>query len=134
MNQGLLDVAQRLYDALNARDPQGIMRILSPDFVGVVSDGMPLGVGGRHVGAESMLRGCWGKVFAAYDMRINVEDRLLNGGERVLFTGRYAGTARGTGHALDAAFAHLLRVDGERVTELVQFTDTARWHLAARDD
>lgn len=42
--------------------------------------------------------------------------------------GRYRGTVRATGAPIDAAFAHVLRVKDVRVSELVQITDTARWH------
>jgi ketosteroid isomerase-like protein len=122
-----VQIAQRLYDALNAHDARGIMAVLDPHFVGVVSEGMPLGVGGRHEGAEPMLRSCWAKVFAAYDVRLDVEERLVVDHERVVFTGRYVGTERKTGRPLDAAFAHVLRVAGDRLVELVQYTDTARW-------
>jgi 2-(1,2-epoxy-1,2-dihydrophenyl)acetyl-CoA isomerase len=51
----------------------------------------------------------------------------------MVVTGRYVGQARGTGRALDAAFAHVLRFAGDgRISELVQITDTARWHEALR--
>jgi 2-(1,2-epoxy-1,2-dihydrophenyl)acetyl-CoA isomerase len=127
MSRDQVDVAQRLYDALNAHDARAIMAVLAPDFVGIASEGMPLGAGGRHEGAEAMLRNCWAKVFAAYDVRLDVEERLVIDDGRVVFTGRYVGTERETGRRLDAAFAHFLRIHGNRLTELVQFTDTARW-------
>jgi len=119
--------AQPLYDALNARDPKAILAALHPGFVGVISAGMPGGVGGRHEGAEAMLRDCWGAIFTTFDVRFEVEERLPAGPGRAVFTGRYVGAERGTDRQVDAAFAHVLRTDGERVTELVQITDTARW-------
>ena len=44
--------ASRLYEAINARDPKAILSSLSDDFVGELSRGMPLGVGGRHAGRD----------------------------------------------------------------------------------
>lgn len=101
--------------------------MLDPSFVGVTSEGMPLALGGRYEGPEAMLRDCWGRVFAAYDIRLDVQERLSVGDGRLVFTGRYLGVERATGRPVDAAFAHVLRLADGRLTELVQFTDTARW-------
>lgn len=97
-----LAIAQCLYDALNARDPKAILGALAPDFVGVVSEGMPVG-GGRHEGAEAMLRDCWGRVFERFEVWIEVGERLASDDDRVVFMGRYVGTERETGRPVDAA-------------------------------
>lgn len=119
--------AQRLYDGLNSHDPRAILDALDPDFVGIVSDGMPCGVGGRHDGPEAMLRDCWGTIFASFDMALEVHERLVAGPDRVVFLGRYVGAERATGRPVDATFAHVLRIEGDRISELRQVTDTARW-------
>lgn len=124
-------IAEKLYDALNGHDPRGILEALRPDFVGFVSAGMPCGVGGRHDGAEAMLRDCWGVVFGAFDIALEVEERLSVGADRVVFCGRYVGTERATGRPVDAAFAHIVRVEAGRIVELRQVTDTARWGFDA---
>ncbi len=46
-------------------------------------------------------------------------------------TGRYRGEGRHGGAALDAAFAHLISFEGDRIRKLEQYTDTARWCEAA---
>lgn len=120
-------VAQRLYDAINGQDLQALMAALAPGFLGIVSDGMPLGVGGRHEGAKAMVRDCWGPVFMAFEMVLEVEERLVVGADRVVVRGRYVGTARESDRRVDAAFAHFLRIDGNRIAELRQVTDTVRW-------
>jgi 2-(1,2-epoxy-1,2-dihydrophenyl)acetyl-CoA isomerase len=118
--------AQRLYDALGARDPAGIAAALDPAFVGVVSDGMPVGAG-RHDGAQAMIRDCWEEVFKAFDVALKIDERLTVDDDRLVFTGRYVGCERGTGRRVDAAFAHVLRLRGNQVVALRQYTDTARW-------
>lgn len=124
--------AQRLYDALNDHDPHRILAALHPGFVGIVSDGMPCGVGGRHEGPEAMLGDCWGTIFAAFDVLLEVDERLIAGPDRAVFCGRYVGSERATGRPVDARFAHILRLDGARVIELRQITDTARWGFESR--
>lgn len=123
--------ARRLYDAFAARDAVAIRAALADTFVGEVSDGMPLGVGGRHDGPEAMLRDCWGPVLAAFDMRVEPERFLDCGDGCVVVLGRYRGPHRAGGWEVDAAFAHVLTVRDGRIAHLRQITDTARWHAPA---
>lgn len=122
-----LAAAERLYGAFAARDPQAILGALHEDFVGDVSTGMPLGVGGRHDGPEAMLRDVWAKVFAHYDMAVQAEELLPSGEDRVTAIGYYRGVERETGHEVEAAFAHILTVRDDRIVALTQITDTAQW-------
>ena len=124
--------AQKLYDAISARDPGALRDAMAEDFAGSVSEGMPLGVGGRHDGRESMLRDVWVKVLAIYDTRPEVTRYIETGGPELVAIGRYVGTARATGRPLDAAFAHVLSIRDGRVASLEQITDTQRWHEAMR--
>jgi ketosteroid isomerase-like protein len=45
-----------LYRALAAGDKEELGKLLHPDFVGHATEGLPLGVGGRHVGPDAMRR------------------------------------------------------------------------------
>jgi len=121
------DAAQRLYDAFAARDPQAILASLHPEFVGEVSAGMPLGVGGRHEGPEAMLRDVWAQVFAHYEMSVEAEELLPSGLDRVVAIGHYRGSERESGHEVEASFAHVLVISDDRIVSLNQITDTARW-------
>jgi ketosteroid isomerase-like protein len=121
MGDDNVSAAERLYAAMRARDPRAILAALDEGFVGEVSAGMPLGVGGRHDGPQAMLRDVWGPVFTAYDALPDVEELVPAGEDRVVALGRY----RGDGFT--AAFAHVLTVRDGRITELRQFTDTRSW-------
>jgi 2-(1,2-epoxy-1,2-dihydrophenyl)acetyl-CoA isomerase len=127
-----LAAARRLYDALAAHDARAILGALHPSFRGVASAGMPLGAAGVWEGPAAMLSGCWGAVFAAADVTVAPAEFLPVEDGRMVVLGRYGGHARATGRPLDAAFAHVLRFDGGLVSEIVQITDTARWHDALR--
>ncbi len=122
--------AARLYAAFAADDASALLAALTPDFRGVVADGMPLDLGGTYDGPEQMLSAVWGAV--ADDLDVTpVPDEYLDAGDgRVVAVGRYRGTVRATGAEIDAAFAHLLRIKDDRIAELIQITDTARWHAA----
>jgi len=105
----------------------------APGARGVVAAGMPMDLGGEYEGGETMLREVWGPVFGVLDT-CPVPDEYIEGTEgRIVVVGHYRGAARRTGRPHDAAFVHLLRFADGGITELVQVTDTARWHEALKD-
>jgi 2-(1,2-epoxy-1,2-dihydrophenyl)acetyl-CoA isomerase len=124
-------LVQRLYDALAALDLAALDELLDPDFHGVLSAGMPFGVGGEHHGAHAMRRDGWGAIGRYYVARAEPDRFLPLSGGGVLVTGRYVGQGRHGGGPLDAAFAHIITVSNGRIAGLEQYTDTARWREAA---
>ena len=123
--------AQRLYDALAAGDRETIDVLLHPDFVGHAAEGLPLGMGGRHVGPEAMRTNLWWRIGQHFTARAVANDFQLLADGRLMVIGRYRGTARRSGRQLDAEFVHLVEFapDG-RIGTLHQLTDTAAWHAA----
>ena len=122
-------VAQRLYDAMAHADGNALFGLLTKDFVGTVSIGMPHGVGGEHHGAADMITEVWARIASVYDMHVEPHDYLHVDDERVVVLGRYWGPARDGGSAVDAAFAHIITTRGDRIAALQQITDTARWGI-----
>lgn len=122
-------VAQRLYDAFAGTDGQALFDLLTDDFVGNVSAGMPHGVGGDHRGRIDMIAGVWGHIASLYDMHVDPVEYLPVDDERVVVLGRYWGPARDGCSSVDAAFAHVITTRGARVAALQQITDTARWTI-----
>ena len=127
--------AQRLYRALAAGDRKALSTLLHPDFVGHVTDGLPLDMGGRHDGPEAMQRDVWWTIGRHYKVEAQPEDfRVLDDG-RLFVAGHYRGEGRVSGRRLDAAFIHLIgfAADG-RVASLHQLTDSAAWVDALGED
>jgi ketosteroid isomerase-like protein len=122
------EIAKRLYDAFARTDGPALMELLTEDFVGTVSAGMPHGVGGAHHGRANMA-GVWGRIVSIYDVRVEPVEYLPVGANRIVVLGRYWGPARDGGSAVDAAFAHVITTRGDRIAALQQITDTARWSM-----
>ncbi|MDF0518748.1 enoyl-CoA hydratase-related protein [Bradyrhizobium yuanmingense] len=125
------DTARALYAALAAGNREQLEILLHPDFVGEIAEGMPFGIGGRHEGSPAMRRNGWGAIARHFAARAEPERFLEVGEACLLVTGRYRGEGKYGGTSLDASFAHLITFEGERITRLEQYTDTARWHDAA---
>ena len=123
-----VSTAQQLYQALAAADREALSLLLHPDFVGHITDGLPLDMGGRHDGPEAMRRDVWWTIGRHYKVEVQPEElRLLDDG-RLFVAGHYRGEGRASGRRLDAAFIHLIAfaADG-RITSLQQLTDSAAW-------
>jgi Enoyl-CoA hydratase/carnithine racemase len=125
------ELARRLYVALGDGDREALDEVLHPAFEGRLADGMPFGIGGPHHGPDAMRRDGWGGIAAHFAVRAEPDRFLPLTDGRLLVTGRYTGTGRAGGAALDAAFAHLVTVTDGRISALEQYTDTAHWAAAA---
>jgi len=124
-------LVQRLYDALAALDLAALEKLLDPEFHGILSAGLPFGVGGEHRGALAMRRDGWGAIGRHYIARAEPDRFLPLVDGRMLVTGRYVGKGRRDGGPLDAAFAHIITISHGRIIGLEQYTDTALWRDAA---
>lgn len=123
------EIAKRFYDALARSDADALFDLLTDDFVGTVSAGMPHDVGGTHRGPAAMIIGVWARIAALYDMHVDPAEYLAVDDNRVVVTGRYRGPARDGDTSVDAAFAHVITTRGDRMAALDQITDTARWAI-----
>jgi uncharacterized protein len=125
-------VAQRFYRALSDGDGKALFDLLTDDFEGVVSAGMPHGVGGAHHGRVAMITDVWGRIDAVYDVEVTPDEYLtLADDGRIVVLGTYRGAARDEDVTVDAAFAHVITVQNGLITALQQITDTVRWQIHA---
>ena len=83
-------------------------------------------------GAAAGIGQATARLFAAFDMNVDVECFLPSGEDTVVALGHYRGVERRTGRRVHARFAHVLDVDEERITALEQITDTRCWASALR--
>jgi ketosteroid isomerase-like protein len=124
-----VNVAQRFYDAIAQSDAEELFALLTDDFVGTVSAGMPHDVGGQHKGPHEMIAAVWGRIDALYDVTVEPGEFLSVDDDRVVVIGQYRGPSRDGATTVDAAFAHVITTRGERITALHQITDTAQWRI-----
>jgi ketosteroid isomerase-like protein len=125
-----LDIARRFYGALQARDGQGLMALLHPDFRGHVTAGLPAGLGGTYCGPEAMLRDCWLRAAQIFQATPEPERFFESEGDWIIARGRYVFPPGASDEGLDAAFAHFLHFREQRLVELWQVTDSRRWEQA----
>lgn len=126
--------AKELYRALATGDREALATLLSADFLGHAADGLPLGMGGEHRGAEAMQRDFWWRIGKHYRVAAEPDEFHVLDDGRLLVVGHYRGRARVSGNPLDAEFTHVIGFDRDgRIASLNQLTDTAAWVAALGD-
>jgi 2-(1,2-epoxy-1,2-dihydrophenyl)acetyl-CoA isomerase len=126
--------AKELYRALADGDRDAIAALLGDDFIGHAAEGLPLGMGGEHRGAEAMQRDLWWTIGRHFKVEAQADEFQILEQGGLLVTGHYRGVARSSGRPLDAEFTHVLRFDRDgRIISLHQLTDTAAWIEALGD-
>lgn len=125
----MLTKGRELYAALNSGDVAALHRLMTPDFTGKMSAGLPGGLGREFSGLDEMLSGAWATVEQLLELELTLE-RLIESRDQLVAKGTYVGTARSTGRQLRASFAYFWSFDGDRFVGMTQITDTALWRDA----
>jgi 2-(1,2-epoxy-1,2-dihydrophenyl)acetyl-CoA isomerase len=122
-----VQLARHLYEALASGNGGSVRQLLHPSFTGRTTEGLPLGLGGEYHSPEAMIEDFWWAIGRNYRARAEPGQFLPLADGGLLVLGRYTGTARQGGARLDASFAHVLRFTDGQISELTQYTDSARW-------
>ena len=126
--ESTLAVVHRFYEALATNDGSNIAPLLTEDCVVICSEGMPYDLGGEYHGPWAATN-VWVRIWALHDMHAEPMEFLPVGDDRVVVLGFYRGKAKDGSAAVDARFAHVITVRGDRLAAFQQITDTARWVL-----
>jgi ketosteroid isomerase-like protein len=125
----ILSSGRELYSALGGGDIESLRRLLSPNFRGELTAGLPHGFGRTYAGLEAMMGEGWGAVGQWFEMSPQPTE-LYDGGDTLIGRGFYVGTAKPTGKPVRAAFAHFWKFDGQQFTAVHQITDSGAWRDA----
>jgi len=120
-------VVQSLYSAFAAGDGATISGLLAADLVWMEAEGGPYADRNPYNGPGAVFDGVFGRIGAEFEGFVVTPQTYLVNGDTVAAFGRYTGTNRATGEALDAQFVHVFTVTGGRITHFQQYTDTAQW-------
>jgi len=120
-------VVESLYRAFAANDGATISGLLAADLVWMEAEGGPLADRNPYNGPAAVFEGIFARIGAAFSGFVVTPQTYLPSGDRVAAMGRYTGTNRATGEALDAQFVHVFTVTGGKITRFQQYTDTAQW-------
>ena len=120
-------VVESLYRAFAVNDGATISGLLAADLIWMEAEGGPLADRNPYNGPAAVFEGVFGRIGAQFEGFVVTPVTFMVHGGRVAAMGRYTGTTRATGEALDAQFVHVFTVTGGKITRFQQYTDTAQW-------
>jgi ketosteroid isomerase-like protein len=131
MSQQNVALVRGIYDSLAAGDVAAAQGAMSPDIVWHEAENFALADRSPYVGPDAVFEGVFARLASAWDGFALTIDELLDAGDAVVALGRYRGTSRATGRAVDAQLAHIWRIEDNKAKGFQQLTDTLQFARAA---
>lgn len=119
-----LDLIRRLYEAFGAGDIPTVLSLMSPGIVWNEAESFAYADGNPYRGPDAVLSGVFARLGSEWDGFAAMPEEFLDAGDTIVVLGRYRGTSKATGRAMDAQMAHVWRVAGGKATGFQQYTDT----------
>ena len=124
MSADNVSLVKGIYEAFGSGDVPAVIAAMSPAIVWNEAENFPYADGNPYVGAEAILGGVFARIASEWDGFHVEPDQFLDAGATVVVTGRYVGTWRGTGRAMDPQMAHIWTCADGKVTRFQQLIDT----------
>ena len=118
---------QSLYDAFGRGDVQGVLGAFDPQIRWQEAESFRYADRNPYVGPQAVAEGVFLRIASDVDNFSVTPERIADAGDTVLSEGRYRGTVKSTGKAVDAPFAHVWRFRDGKVIGFQQYTDTKQW-------
>lgn len=123
-----IDIVRTHYAASTRGNVDEMMANVSPQVRWTEMAGFPCG--GTWVGPQAVVDNVFAVLAREWkNYRFELES-VSDGGEQIAGLGTYHGTYRATGKEMQARVAHIWRLQGGKVVDFEQFTDTLLVHRA----
>lgn len=119
-----VELIRGIYDAFAAGDIPAVLGAMSGDIVWNEAENFPYADGNPYRGPDAIVSGVFARLGGEWDGFAAVPEEFLDAGDAVVVVGRYRGTYKATGRAIDAQMVHLWRVRDGKAISFQQYTDT----------
>ena len=121
------ETIQELYAAFARGDAEAVLGMLHPSIDWNEAEGGPLAGGNPYTSPEAVGAGVFAPLIQDLEDFAATPERFVTEDGDVVALGRYTGTHKPSGRALDAQFAHHWSVEDGKIVAFQQYTDTAQW-------
>ena len=126
------EIVKKFYAVSAEADIDAMTELMSPEMSWTEMAGFPYG--GTYTGKDQILEGVFAKLESEWeDFAVKPED-FYEAGDTVIATGYYSGTFKKTGKSFRARYAHVWKVEDNRLNVMEQFVDTLLVDRALRSD
>lgn len=124
------ETVRAFYQAIGRGDIPFVLGVFDPQIEWNEAENFIYAEGNPYVGAQAILSGVFGHLVAEWDQFRATPEQILDAGETVVSLGRYTGTYKATGVAVNAQFVHVFTLRDGKVVKFQQYTDTAQFRDA----
>jgi ketosteroid isomerase-like protein len=124
MSAETVSVVKGIYEGFATGDIPAVVAAMSPDIEWYEAENFPYADGNPYRGAEGILGGVFARIASEWDGFHVEPEQFLDAGDTVVMLGRYAGTCRATGRAMNPQAAHIWTVANGKVVRFQQLVDT----------
>lgn len=132
MSQQNLETVRSLYAAFAKGDVPTVLGAMAPDIEWREADNFIYADGNPYVGPEAILQGIFLRIASEWNGFAVNPEQFLDAGDTVIATGRYTGTHKATGVAINSQFAHFWTLRDGKVIRFQQYADTLQVARAAK--
>ncbi len=125
-------IIESLYAAIARSDGPAVLAWMDPEVVWYEAENFPYSDRNPYVGSAAVAEGVFYRLATEWEGFQALPDEFLDAGDTIIVQGRYRGTCKATGIALDAQFAHFWRLRNGKVIAFQQYTDTAQANHVVR--
>lgn len=117
-------IIRDLYDAFARGDVPGVLGHMSPDIVWHEAENFPYADGNPYRGPEAVAGGVFARCIGEWHGFGVAMDDLIDGGDRVVALGRYAGVHKQAGGAMNPQAVHVWTLRDGKIVAFQQYIDT----------
>jgi ketosteroid isomerase-like protein len=118
------EVVRKLYAAFETGDVPAVLGLMSPDIVWNEAENFLYADRNPYKGPQAILEGVFMRIGADFENFAVKPEEIIESGDTVVMFGRYTGTFKATGKAINLQASHVWRVKDGKVTQFQQYVDT----------
>ena len=119
-----VSLVKSIYHAFGTGDVPAVIAAMSPEIEWNEAENFPYADGNPYIGPEAILGGVFARLASEWDGFHVEPEQFLDAGDTVVVTGRYGGTCRATGAAMNPQAAHFWTIADGKATGFQQLVDT----------
>ena len=119
-----VSLIEGIYAAFGRGDVPAAVAAMSPGIEWNEAENFPYSDGNPYRGPDAVLTGVFARIFNEWDGFGVVPERFLDADDTVVMTGRYVGTHKATGRAMNPQVAHIWTVRDGKAVAFQQLVDT----------
>ena len=123
-------VVKRFYRLYALKDIRTTMELFDPQVEMHPAENFIYATGRPYIGPDAIRDSIFTRIEAGWDGFSATTEEILGAGEVVIARGRYRGTYKITGTAIDAEFVHVFRFKNGKISMWQSYTDTAQFKEA----